>query len=97
MKLAPPGRILFFSDEKTFVVHPPFNPQNDRWIRFGDAENDAGDVSGPTKKYLPRSKHPAGAMMLAAVASTGEGSPPIRFPEDFRLCANAYIEALKTL
>ena len=24
-----PGRILFFSDEKTFVVDPAFNPQND--------------------------------------------------------------------
>ena len=36
-----PGRILFFSDEKTFVVDPAFNPQNDRYIEFySDEEED---------------------------------------------------------
>ena len=95
LKSAAPGKIVFFSDEKTFVVDPAFNPQNDRWIRFDDAENDAGDLRGPTGKFLPRSKHPAGAMLLAAVASTGERSPPIWFPEGFRLGADDYIEALK--
>ena len=34
-------------------------------------------------------------MLLAAVASTGERSPPIWFPEGFRLGADSYIEALK--
>ena len=29
-----PGRIIFFSDEKNFVVDPAFNPQNDRYICF---------------------------------------------------------------
>ena len=28
------GRIIFFSDEKTFVVDPAFNPQNDRYICY---------------------------------------------------------------
>ena len=34
-------------------------------------------------------------MFLGAVASTGEKSPPIWFPQGFRLNAEAYIEALK--
>ena len=76
------------------MVDPAFNPQNDRWIRFGDEEG-GGDLNGPPGKFLPRSKHPAGAMMLGAVASTGERSPPIWFPEGFRLDADSYIEALK--
>ena len=32
LKSAKPGQIIFFSDEKSFVVDPVFNPQNDRWI-----------------------------------------------------------------
>ena len=44
---------------------------------------------------MARSKHPAGAMFLGAVASTGEVSPPFGFPEGFRLGANGYIEALR--
>ena len=63
------GRVVFFSDEKNFVVDPSYNPQNDRWIRF-DTEDPA-----PAGKFLPRSKHPSGAMFLGAVASTGEKSP----------------------
>ena len=71
LKSGAPGRVLFFSDEKTFVVDPSYNAQNDRWIRF-----DLDDPV-PAGKYLPRSKHPSGAMLLGAVASTGEKSPPI--------------------
>ena len=44
---------------------------------------------------MARSKHPAGAMFLGAVASTGETSPPIWFPQGFRLGANGYIKALR--
>ena len=91
LKSAAPRRIVFFSDEKTFVVDPVFNPQNDRWVRLGPASGDADTSS----KYLGRSKHPAGAMFLGAVASTGEVSPPIWFPEGFRLGADSYIKALK--
>ena len=86
----------FFSDEKTFVVDPSFNPQNERWIRFSEYEDGgSGNLDGPTGKFIARSKHPAGAMMLGAVPSTGEWSPPIWFPEGFRLGAAAYIEALR--
>ena len=52
-------------------------------------------MAGPTGNFLARSKQPAGAMMLGAIASTGERSPPVWFPEGFRLGADAYIEALK--
>ena len=90
LKSAPPHRITIFSDEKTFVLDPPYNPQNDRWIRFVD---EGGKNEG---KFMPRSKYPAGAMLLGAVASTGEKSPPIWFPEGFRLNADGYIEALRT-
>ena len=34
LKSGAPGRVVFFSDEKTFVVDPAYNAQNDRWIRF---------------------------------------------------------------
>ena len=37
------GRILFFSDEKTFVVDPAFNPRNDRYICFYDDSSDESE------------------------------------------------------
>ena len=65
------------------MIDPVFNPQNDRWIDFKEAPDNAGD--GPqdaanaanvaSGKFLARSKHPASAMFLGAVASTGETSP----------------------
>ena len=36
-----PGRIIFYSDEKNFVIDPAYNAQNDRWIRFCDHDDDA--------------------------------------------------------
>ena len=84
------SRIIFFLDEKNFVVDPVFNPQNDRFIRLNNFDDDKD-----TGRYMPRSKHPASAMFLGAVASTGEVLPPIWFPEGFRLDADAYIDALK--
>ena len=74
---ARPHRIVFFSDGKTFLVDPSHNPQNDRWIDFMDGPMEEGDLQAPQGKFLPRSKHAAGAMMLGAIASTGEKSPPI--------------------
>ena len=38
-----PGRIIFFSDKKTFVVDPAFNPQNDRYIEFYESEDEDED------------------------------------------------------
>ena len=33
LKSSPPRQIVFFSDEKTFVLDSAYNPQNDRWVR----------------------------------------------------------------
>ena len=85
-----PGRITFYSDKKNFVVDPVYNAQNDRYIAFyddSDEEDEEGDR--PSARYIARSKYPASAMFLGAVASTGEVSPPIWFPSGFRLAADA--------
>ena len=85
------------------MVDPAFNPQNDRYIEFYSDEEEEEDEAGDgdrrrrrsSGRYVACSKHPAGAMFLGAVASTGETSPPIWFPEGFRLGANGYIEVLR--
>ena len=88
-------------------MDPTFNPQNVRYIRFeSDSEEDeeeeeaAGDIPATAAasrlKFVAHSKHPASAMFLGAVASTGEVSPPIWFPTGFSLDAGAYIKALRT-
>ena len=107
-----PHRIIFYSDEKNFVLDPPFNPQNDRWIRFEDNDDELEDpdnqdghgnaataaiAAPPAGKYVPWSKHPGSSMFLGVVASTGEVSPPIWFKEGFRLTAKDYIESLRTV
>ena len=61
-----PGRIVFFSDEKNFVVDPSYNPQNDRYINFYEEESGeddeedmlaAGDAAtaATSGKYIARS------------------------------------------
>ena len=57
LKSASLNRIIFFNDEKNFVVDPAFNPQNDRYIRIGGPARgtDAGG-DGPRPEYMPRSK-----------------------------------------
>ena len=85
-----PEESCVFSDEKNFVDDPLFNHQNDRYIRLEDVNNNL-----ESSRYLLRSKHPACAMFLGAVASTGEVSPPIWFKQGFQLDSDAYIGALK--
>ena len=80
-----PGRIVFFSDDKNFVVDPVYNPQNDRYIDFyedsdEDSEDEEGDRPRARPCFIARSKHPASAMFFGAVASTGEVSPPHLVP-----------------
>ena len=109
LKSARAGTVIFFSDEKTFVLDPAYNPQNDRWIRFqnddddddacngsNDSEDEAGDHTS-RGKYLPCEKHPGSAMFLGAVACTGEVSPPIWYPVGFRLGADDYIKSLQDI
>ena len=46
LKLLPRNHIIFFSDEKNFAVDPVYNPQNDRWIRFGGGGGGEGGGGG---------------------------------------------------
>ena len=87
LKSGAQGRIVFFSDEKNFVVDPSYNAQNDRWIRIDATDHSAG--------YQATSKHPASAMFLGVVASTGEVSPPVWFKAGFRLDSATYIQTLQ--
>ncbi|QQP50248.1 Transposable element tcb2 transposase [Caligus rogercresseyi] len=63
--------LKIFSDEKNFVVDKYNNRRNDRYIAKSAADTDA------SVKYVPRSKHPAKAMMLGVVGSDGKTIPPI--------------------
>ena len=74
-------------------MDPVYNAQNDRYINFyddSDEEEKAGNT--PSGRYIARSKHPASAVFLGAVASTGEFYSPIWFPTGFRLAADPYID-----
>ena len=95
LKSGAAGRIVFFSDEKTFTVEPYVNRQNDRWVQLGgpQAAAEAGDQAANC--YVMTTKHPAAAMLLGVVASTGEMGPPIWYPQGYRLCAEAYVKALR--
>ena len=100
LKSAPPHRIIFFSDEKTFDVDPHHNPQNDRFVRLpaAAAGGGAGDPFGAVhgEKYITSTKHPASLMFLGVVASTGEVGPVIWFAEGYRLNAEGYVNVLRT-
>ena len=96
LKSGAEGRILFYSNEKTFTVEPYVNRQNDRWVRLGGPEAAANAGDQAENRYVTTTKHPATAMLLGVVASTGEVGPPIWYPQGYRLCADAYIDALRT-
>ena len=96
LKSAPAGRILFFSDEKTFSVDPYRNRQNDRWIRLGGPDSAVSAEVQSGDRYHTTTKHPAAAMFLGVVASTGEVGPKIWFPQGYRLNADQYIKVLKS-
>ena len=56
------NRIVIFSD-KTFIVDPVVNKQNDRIVSFGQ------DIS--ELRNMSTTKHPVSVMMLGVVASIG--------------------------
>ena len=79
LKHAHSGKIIFFSEEKNFYVHPVRNSCNDWYIRLEGSEVNE-DV--PTAaKFITKTKHQALLMFLGAVASMGE----IWFPTGFCL------------
>ena len=93
LKSAPPGRIVFFSDEKNFNVQEAYNRRNSRYV----AILEDGDVPYETR-YATSTKKPAHLMFLGVVASTGEVSPPIWFKEKETMTSAKYIAHLdKTL
>ncbi len=61
---------LVFSDEKNFTCDA-YHDKNKRFIA-----NKVEDVD-PSVRYVPKSKHPAKAMMLGVVCSDGHKLPPI--------------------
>jgi len=81
------GRVMVFSDDKTFSVDPVFNKQNDRFVSFS-GDDRVGLFHTST------TKHPASLMMLGVVASNGKVMPPIWFPEGYRLTGNDYKKVL---
>ena len=63
LKSSPAGRVIISSDEKTFDVDPVYNRRNDRYVSFGDVDEEVRTVS--------TTKHAAAAMALGLVASNG--------------------------
>eukprot|EP00096_Caligus_rogercresseyi_P005723 TRINITY_DN21716_c0_g1_i1.p1 TRINITY_DN21716_c0_g1~~TRINITY_DN21716_c0_g1_i1.p1 ORF type:complete len:135 (+),score=10.95 TRINITY_DN21716_c0_g1_i1:211-615(+) len=79
LKSATAGRIIIFSDEKTWTVDPVRNKRNDRFVAFEDVNEDL--------RTITTTKHPASAMSLGFVASSGDTMTLIWFPRGFRLNA----------
>ncbi|QQP40113.1 Putative transposable element [Caligus rogercresseyi] len=53
-----PGRVIIFSDEKTWTVDPVRSRRNDRYLSFGEIDKSA--------RTLITTKHPASALLKAA-------------------------------
>ncbi|QQP58107.1 Putative transposable element [Caligus rogercresseyi] len=84
LKSATAGRVIIFSDEKTWTVDPVRNRRNDCYLSFGEIEKSA--------RTLTTTKHPASAMPLGFVTSNDTAAPLIWFPTGFRLKAADYIK-----
>ena len=82
------GKVIFFSDEKTFMVDPVVNKQNERVVSFG---KDISEV-----RYLSRIKHQTSVMMLGVVVLNGEKMSPVWFDVGYRLTAADYKDILAT-
>ncbi|QQP40096.1 Putative transposable element, partial [Caligus rogercresseyi] len=81
------GRVIVFSDEKTWTVDPVRNRRNDRYLTFGEVDEDIRTMS--------TTKHPASVMSLGFVASNGKAMPLIWFPTGYRLNAVDYVKILQ--
>ena len=90
LKHSVPGRIIIFSDEKTFTVDPVVNRQNDRAVAFLDNRDTVEQL-----RTISKTKHPASVMMLGVVASNGAKMDPIWFKTGYRLTAADYLVILK--
>ena len=90
LKSAPSGKIVFFSDEKTFTVSEAYNRRNDRYLAIVDSDGDV-DIE-PGIRYATSTKSPSSVMFLGAVALTWEVSPSVWFKVGYRLTAVDYID-----
>lgn len=80
-----PDTVYFFSDECQFTVDPHINRKNDRVL--------VREYDDPLR-YVTKSKHPASAMYLGVIASTGHTNG-IWVEDSGRLNAEGYRELLK--
>ena len=84
VKLAPAGRIIFFSDEKNFTIREAYNCVT---------LLDSGYVPYPIK-YATLTKNPAPLMLLGVIASIAEVSPTVWFKPRETLNSVKYVEIL---
>lgn len=89
LKSAPAGRVIIFSDEKTWTVDPVRNRRNDRYLSLGEVDESV--------RTLSTTKHPASVMSLGFIASNGAVMPLIWFPTGYRLTARDYEDKLANM
>ena len=69
LKLAPAGKVVIFSDRKTWTIDPVRNKGNDRYLSLGEEDESA--------RTLSKTKHPAYVISLGFVAFNGAVMPLI--------------------
>lgn len=89
-KKSHPGHVFIFSDEKTFTVDETVNRRNTRYISSVDNANVDSGV-----RISPKTKHPAGVMVLGLVASDGQKCPLIFVPDGGRVDSALYQRMLQ--
>ncbi|KAF2367465.1 Neurotransmitter-gated ion-channel transmembrane domain [Trinorchestia longiramus] len=89
LKSVPPGRVIIFSDEKTWTVDPVRNRRNDRYLSLGEVDESACTLS--------TTKHPASLMSLGFIASNDAVMHLIWFPTGYRLTARDYEDKLANM
>ena len=77
--------LIFFSDEKNFIIDQKVNRQNDRWL-----------CDDPKKvPVVMSSKFPASVMVLGVMSNEGDIMPPHFFETGLRVNAETYIDVLR--
>ncbi len=72
LKSAKANWVIIFSDEKTWTVDQVRNSQNDRFMAFGDINDE--------DRTITTTKHPASVMSLGFMALNSMAAPLIWFP-----------------
>ena len=82
LKSAPAGRVIIFSDAKTYMVDPVRSRRNHRYLSL-EEENEI-------TRTVSKMKHRASVMLLGFVASNGVVMPLIKFSFGYRLTGRDY-------